>query len=121
MISSISTTHAFAAEKEESRRYADGMSTYLQCVKRQAKLYFFYSSATFTFLPYSTYCLVLFYGAQLINTPEGCSNVRLSEGWEMFGLEEIFAIGGSDVFTFEVRSYCARTCCYEVRCVLVEA
>jgi len=74
VISSISTTHAFAAEKEESRRYADGMSTYLQCVKRQAKLYFFYSSATFTFLPYSTYCLVLFYGAQLINTPEGCSN-----------------------------------------------
>ena len=74
VISSMSTTRAFAAEKEESHRYGEGMSKYLSCVVRQARLYFFYSSATFTFLPYCTYCLVLFYGAQLINTPEGCSS-----------------------------------------------
>lgn len=76
VVSSMSTTRAFAAEREESRRYANGMRKYLGCCVRQAKLYFFYSSATFTFLPYCTYCLVLFYGAQLINTPEGCMAVR---------------------------------------------
>ena len=46
-------------------RYGEGMSKYLGCVVRQARLYLFYSSATFTFLPYCTYCLVLFYGAQV--------------------------------------------------------
>ena len=48
----MATTRAFSAEREESRRYADGMSKYLGCIMRQSKLYFFYSSATFTFLPY---------------------------------------------------------------------
>ena len=45
---------------------------YLRTVWRQAQLYFFYSSLTFTFLPYLTYCLILYFAAQLIHTPEGC-------------------------------------------------
>ena len=41
---------------------------------RTARIYFLYSSLTYTFLPYATYCLVLYYGAQLTNTPAGCTS-----------------------------------------------
>ena len=41
-------------------------------VVRQARLYFFFSSLTFTFLPYLTYCLILFFAAQLVHTPLHC-------------------------------------------------
>jgi ATP-binding cassette subfamily B (MDR/TAP) protein 9 len=71
-ISSISTVRAFAAERDENRRYEDGMSEYLGTIYSQAKVYYFYSSITFTFLPYLTYCIILFFAAQLIHTPEGC-------------------------------------------------
>ena len=74
VISAISTTRAFSAEGEESARYASGMQKYVGTVFRQARLYFFFSSLTFTFLPYLTYCLILFFAAQLIHTPEGCSS-----------------------------------------------
>lgn len=72
VVSSISTVRAFAAEKDEARRYEAGMSEYLSTIYRQAKVYYFYSSITFTFLPYLTYCIILFFAAQLIHTPEGC-------------------------------------------------
>ena len=74
VISAISTTRAFAAEGEEATRYSDSMSSYVTCVVRSSRLYFVYSSLTFTFLPYLTYCLVLFFAAQLQHTPEGCVN-----------------------------------------------
>ena len=51
VISSISTTRAFAAEADEARRYEEGMSNYVSTMVSQAKVYFFYSSITFTFLP----------------------------------------------------------------------
>ena len=73
VIAAVSTTRAFAAEGEEVTHYADGLTKYVGTVVRQAHLYFFYSSLTFTFLPYLTYCLILFFAAQLIHTPEGCA------------------------------------------------
>eukprot|EP00900_Chrysochromulina_parva_P009996 jgi/Chrpa1/18999/Chrysochromulina_OHIO_Genome00006674-RA len=72
VIGAISTTRAFSAEEEEVRHYSDGLTKYVGTVVRSARLYFFYSSLTFTFLPYLTYCLILFFAAQLIHTPEGC-------------------------------------------------
>lgn len=74
VISSVATTRAFAAERGEIKRYGDGLQKYLGTVVRQAQLYFCYSSLTFTFLPYLTYCLILLFAAQLIHTPEGCVN-----------------------------------------------
>lgn len=50
---------------------------------RTAAAYFFYSSLTFTFLPYCTYCLVLFYGAQLTRTPAGCSSGEAAPACEL--------------------------------------
>jgi len=74
VISSMNTVRAFAAEGEDSRRYQRGIGKYLLCQWRVARLYFFYSSLTFTFLPYCTYCIVLFYGAQLTQTPAQCGH-----------------------------------------------
>ena len=71
-VGSILTVKAFAAEAEESRRYERGLADFLHTQWRQARVYFWYSSLTFTFLPYCTYCIVLYYGAQLTATPEGC-------------------------------------------------
>lgn len=48
------------------------MSKFVAAKWRTAAAYFFYSSLTFTFLPYCTYCLVLYYGAQLTRSPAGC-------------------------------------------------
>ena len=73
-ISSIATMRAFSAEREELRRYGEGMQKYVDMVWRQARLYYVYSSLSFTFLPYITYCIILFFAAQLIHTPEGCVN-----------------------------------------------
>lgn len=38
--------------------------------RTQLQVYFFYSSITFTFLPYFAYCVILFFAAQLIHSPE---------------------------------------------------
>ena len=74
VISSISTTRAFAAEAAEEDNYGKGMAEYLDCCVRTAKVYYVYSSTTFTFLPYCAYCLVLYYGAQLTQSPPGCGD-----------------------------------------------
>ena len=74
VVAAISTTRCHAAEAEEQRRYAIGMDKYVKCCVRTARIYFLYSSLTYTFLPYATYCLVLYYGAQLTNTPAGCTS-----------------------------------------------
>ena len=74
VISSISTTRAFAAEAAEEDNYAKGMKEYLDCCVRTARVYYVYSSTTFTFLPYCAYCLVLYYGAQLTQSPPGCGD-----------------------------------------------
>ena len=73
VLGSISTTRAFSAEVSEDANYAKGMAHYNECVVRTAKLYYVYSSTTFTLLPYCAYCLVLYYGAQLTQSPAGCS------------------------------------------------
>jgi ATP-binding cassette subfamily B (MDR/TAP) protein 9 len=73
VLGSISTTRAFAAEASEDANYAKGMAHYNECVVRTARLYYVYSSTTFTLLPYCAYCLVLYYGAQLTQSPVGCS------------------------------------------------
>ena len=57
----------------EDANYARGMAHYNECVVRTARLYYVYSSTTFTLLPYCAYCLVLYYGAQLTQSPAGCS------------------------------------------------
>ena len=74
VISAIPTMRAFAAEGEELQRYEKGMTKYVDTAWRQARLYYFYSSITFTFLPYITYCIILFFAAQLIHVPVGCVN-----------------------------------------------
>ena len=74
----MATTRAFSAEREESRRYADGMSKYLGCIMRQSKLYFFYSSATFTFLPYCVRLpYYLPYCTPLLRAPAGLDRTTL--------------------------------------------
>ena len=52
------------------------MRHYQDCVNRTARVYYVYSSTTFTFLPYCAYCLVLYYGAQLTRSPEGCGATK---------------------------------------------
>ena len=49
VISSISTTRAFAAEKAEEAMYAKGMRSYQDCVVRTARVYYVYSSTTSRF------------------------------------------------------------------------
>jgi len=67
VLGAVATMRAFAAESEESDRYADAMSKYVHMCYRQARLYFFYSSLTYTFLPYCAYALVLFCASQLVH------------------------------------------------------
>ena len=72
VLAAIPTMRAFAAEREELQRFTIGMDTYVDTVWRQCQVYFVYSSLSFTFLPYLTYCIILFFAAQLIHYPEGC-------------------------------------------------
>ena len=69
---------AFAAEREELQRFTIGMDTYVDTVWRQCQVYFVYSSLSFTFLPYLTYCIILFFAAQPIHYPEGCAGAGAS-------------------------------------------
>eukprot|EP00968_Pinguiococcus_pyrenoidosus_P022918 scaffold3469_cov246-Pinguiococcus_pyrenoidosus.AAC.6 len=64
-ISGVSTIKAFAAEDEESNRYRRSMYRYLALTHYQASAYALYAGLSFTFLPYCSYCLVLYYGGRL--------------------------------------------------------
>ena len=57
VISSIPTMRAFGAEAEETGRYAKGMDKFVATVWQEARVYYAYSSLSFTFLPYFTYCI----------------------------------------------------------------
>ena len=64
-VNSITTVKMFAAEEEESARFARAVKKLYRCAHEQAWYYYFYAASTYTFLPYCTSCLVLFYGGKL--------------------------------------------------------
>ena len=64
-VAEITTVKMFAAEEEESARFARAVKKLYRCCHEQAFYYFFYAASTYTFLPYCTSCLVLYYGGQL--------------------------------------------------------
>ncbi|GAB5361251.1 hypothetical protein AAMO2058_000697400 [Amorphochlora amoebiformis] len=64
-LASIRTVKSFHAQREEAQRYAEQMRLFYIETKKMAWAYAFYAALTFTFLPYATSCLVLYYGGKL--------------------------------------------------------
>ena len=55
----------FAAEVEESARFARAVKRLYRCTHDYASAYAAFAASTYTFLPYCTSCLVLYYGGKL--------------------------------------------------------
>ena len=69
-LGAILTVKAHCAEPEEARRYASACEHYIRCQWRASRAFFVYNATMFTLLPYATYAIILYYGAQLLLAPE---------------------------------------------------
>ena len=92
------TRRVVAFQAEEERRYAGEMGA-LYCVTLKTALaYFPYSALTYTFLPYCTSCLVLYYGGKLVHEGKLQGGELVSFVFYMQSLFDSFSSLG-DIYT----------------------
>ena len=86
------TIKSLGGEAEASERFGMELQEYYRLSIRKAIVYVFYASTTFTFLPYCTSCLVLYYGGKLVQTG-GIENGELISF--VFYMQSLFSVFGS--------------------------
>lgn len=67
-LSSMKTVRSVAGSEEVYERYLLELEEFYKMMKRQSCMYSAYAGLTFTFLPQASFCVVLYYGANLIGS-----------------------------------------------------
>lgn len=67
-LSSMKTVRSVAGTSEAYERYLLELAEYYGYMKKQSCVYAGYAGLTFTFLPQASFCIVLYYGANLIGS-----------------------------------------------------
>lgn len=105
----MKTVRSVAGRREVKERYLMELAEYYIMMKKQASVYAVYAALTFTFLPQTSFCIVLYYGASLV----GSESINLTSF--VFYMNTLFAAFNSlgNIFTGLVQAIGAASKVFE--------